>query len=230
GGADRLGDAENLAIQDVAGRFGRDVAGRNSRPADRHHQVHPTDHRGVERVADLDLVSGHRDHAVDHESRLGQQLGDQRTAVVLLVPVRGAVVDHHDQRPANYQLRTRIHGCNRITELGQWLIDSHHCSALPRVTWTVRLPPPGSWKVSETLSPGALDRTAATRASAELIGRSSTLVTTTPLGTPAPAAAPPCTTSTTLAPGVPLSLVTCTPSEACVALPVLINSSAMRLA
>ena len=80
------------------------------------------------------------------------------------------------------------------------------------------------------MSPGALDRTAATRASALLIGRSSTLVTTTSLGTPAFAAAPPCTTSTTLAPGVPLSLVTCTPSEACDALPVLINSSAMRLA
>lgn len=80
------------------------------------------------------------------------------------------------------------------------------------------------------LSPGALDRTAATNASALLIGRSSTLVTTTFLGRPALAAAPPDTTSTTLAPGVPLSLVTCTPSEACDALPVAISSSAIRLA
>ncbi len=81
-----------------------------------------------------------------------------------------------------------------------------------------------------TLSPGALDRTAATSASALPITRSSTLVTTTPLGRPAAAAAPPLVTSTILAPSLVLSLATCTPSEACEAVPFWISSSAMRLA
>ena len=48
-----------------------------------------------------------RDHAVDDEPRLGQQLGDQRAAVVLLVAVRGAIVDDDDQCPP-HQLR----GCS----------------------------------------------------------------------------------------------------------------------
>ena len=80
------------------------------------------------------------------------------------------------------------------------------------------------------MSPGARERTAATRALALPITRSSTLVTTTPLGSPAVAAAPPLTTSTILAPWASTSLLTCTPSEACEALPVLISSSAIRLA
>ncbi len=78
------------------------------------------------RVADLDLVGRDRHHSVDDESRLGQQLGDQRPTVVFFVPVGGAIVDDHDQSPADYQFRTRFHGCNRISELGDRLIDSHH--------------------------------------------------------------------------------------------------------
>ena len=69
-------------------------------PPNRDHQVHPTDHRGVQRVPDLHLVSRDRHYTVDDEARLGQQLGHQRTAVVL-VPVSGAIVDHHDQSPAD---------------------------------------------------------------------------------------------------------------------------------
>ena len=65
--------------------------------ADRHHQVHTADHRRVERVADLDLVGGHHHDAVDHEPRLGEQFGDQRPAVVLLVAVRLPIVDDDDQ-------------------------------------------------------------------------------------------------------------------------------------
>ena len=52
----------------------------------------------------------------------------------------------------------------------------------PRVTSTVWEAPDASAYVSVTLSPGAFERTAATSASAPSIARSSTLVTTTPLG------------------------------------------------
>ena len=81
-----------------------------------------------------------------------------------------------------------------------------------------------------TVSPGDFERTAATNASALSITRSSSLVTTAPLGRPADAAGPPLTTSTTRAPCVFASLVTRTPSDACDALPVAISWSAMRLA
>ena len=90
--------------------------------------------------------------------------------------------------------------------------------------------PDGSRYVSVTLSPGALDRTAATSASALPITRSSTLVTTTPLGSPAAAAAPPLVTSTIFAPSTAESLPTWTPSEACDAVPLWMSSSAIRLA
>ena len=100
-GADGFGDTEDFPIQDVDGGLRRDVARRDSGAAHRDHQVHPTDHRGVQRVADLHLVSRDRHHTVDDEPRLGQQLGDQRPAVVL-VAVRGAIVDHDDQSPADH--------------------------------------------------------------------------------------------------------------------------------
>ena len=109
---------EDFPIQNVAGGLRSDIARRDARPADRDNQVHPTDHRSVQRIANLDLVSGDRHHTVDHESRLGQQLGNQRPTMVL-VPVGGAIVNHHHQSPADYQLRTRFHGCNRISELRQ---------------------------------------------------------------------------------------------------------------
>ena len=124
----RKSDRPN-AIQDLAGGLGGDVAWGDARPPDRDDQVDPADHGGVQRVADLDFVSGDRDDTVDDESRLGQQFGYQRTAMVL-VPVSGAIVDHHDQSPANYQFRTRFHGCNRISELRQsrrrGLVHSHY--------------------------------------------------------------------------------------------------------
>src|SRR6185503_15193192 len=82
-----------------------------------------------------------------------------------------------------------------------------HCCALPRVTSTVCGLPDGSRYVSVTLSPGAFDRTAATSASALPITRSSTLVTTTPLGSPASAAAPPLVTSTIFAPSTAAKIV-----------------------
>ena len=113
GRAQRLGDAEQFAIEDVAGRFWGDVARGDTCATDRHHQVHSPDHRGVERVADLHLVGGDHDHAVDHEPRLTEQFGDQRTAVVLLA-VSGAVVDDDDERPA-HQLPWLFHECNRIS-------------------------------------------------------------------------------------------------------------------
>ena len=83
GRAQRLGDAEQFAIEDVEGRLRRDVARRDPGAADRHHQVDSADDRRVQRVADLDLVGGHHDDTVDDEARLIEQLGDQRTAVVL---------------------------------------------------------------------------------------------------------------------------------------------------
>ena len=69
GRAQRLGDAEQLAIQDVAGRLGRHVARRHTGAADRDHQVDSADDGGVQRVADLHLVGGHHDDTVDDEAR-----------------------------------------------------------------------------------------------------------------------------------------------------------------
>ena len=81
-----------------------------------------------------------------------------------------------------------------------------------------------------TVSPGAFERTAATSASGPSITRSSTLVTTAPLGNPAAAAGLPSTTSAIDAPRAVVSLLSCTPNEPWVAVPVDINSSAMRFA
>src|SRR6202012_2041717 len=217
-----------LAVEDLQGRFRGPVTRLHAGAADRHHKIHSPDHRGVQCVADLDLVGGDGHHAVDNEAGFGEQLGNQWPAVVLIA-VRGPIVDNDDECPAD-QLDALFHGCNRISGVGPRRGDSHHCCALPKVTCTVLLSPDGSLNVSVTLSPGALDLTAATNASALLTVRSSTLVTTTLPGMPAAAAAPLGATSTTLAPGVSLSLVTCTPSEACDAVPELISSSAMRLA
>ena len=60
--------------------------GRDPGAAHRDDQVHSADHRGVERVADLHFIGGDGHHAVDDEPGFGEQLGDQRAAVVL-VPV-----------------------------------------------------------------------------------------------------------------------------------------------
>src|SRR5689334_16447986 len=96
-----------------------------------------------------------------------------------------AVVNHDHERAPD-QLPWLFHEANRISGQGQRRSHSQgrrrHCCALPSVTSTVCDFPAGSTKVNETLSPGALERTAATNASALLITRSSTLVTTTPLG------------------------------------------------
>ena len=124
------------------GRLRGDVARRHAGAADRHHQVHSPDDGGVQRVADLHLVGGDGDHAVDDEPGLGEQLGDQRPAVVL-VAVRGPVVNNDDQCPAD-QLRTLFHGCNRISGVRPRRGDSHHCCALPNVTCTVLVSPDGS--------------------------------------------------------------------------------------
>ena len=109
----RLGDAEQFAIQDVAGRLGRHVTRGDPGAADRHHQVHSADDGGVQRVADLHLVGGDDDDTVDDEARLIEQFGDQRTAVVLLAVSR-AVVDDDDERPTN-QLPWLFHECHRIS-------------------------------------------------------------------------------------------------------------------
>ena len=45
---------------------------------------------------------------------LGEQFGDQRSAVVLFVTVRAAIIDDHDQRPT-HQFDRLFHGCNRIS-------------------------------------------------------------------------------------------------------------------
>ena len=152
GRAQRLGDAEQFTVEEVERRFRRDVARRDTRAAHRHHQVDAADHRGVERIADLDLVGGHHDHAVDDEPRLTEQFGDQRTAVVLLVAVSGAVIDDDDQRPA-HQLPWLFHELNRISGQRQRRGHSQRPGgpgrdasllALPRVTSTVCGLPAGS--------------------------------------------------------------------------------------
>ncbi len=112
GRAQRLGNAEQFAIQDVAGRLGRHVPRGHPGAADRHHQVDSADDGRVQRVADLHLVGGHHNDAVDDEARLIEQLGDQWTAVVLLA-VSCPVVDDDDERPTN-QLPWLFHECHRI--------------------------------------------------------------------------------------------------------------------
>ncbi len=67
--AQRLGDAEKFAIQDVEGRLRRHIPWRHTGAADRHHQIDSTDDRRVQRVADLHLVGGHHDDTVDDEAR-----------------------------------------------------------------------------------------------------------------------------------------------------------------
>ena len=54
--------------------------------ADRDHQVDSADDGGVERVADLHLVGGDHHDPVHQETALTEQLGDQRSAVILLSP------------------------------------------------------------------------------------------------------------------------------------------------
>ena len=79
---------------------------------------------------------------VDNEPGFGEQLGDQRAAVVL-VPVRSPIVNNNDKCPAD-QLCTLLHGCNRISGLRPRRGGSHHCWALPNVTWTFLVAPDGS--------------------------------------------------------------------------------------
>ena len=73
GRAKRLGDTEQLTIQDVPGRLGRHVPGGYPGAADRHHQVNSADNGRVQRVADLHLVGGHHHDAVDDKPRLIEQ-------------------------------------------------------------------------------------------------------------------------------------------------------------
>jgi hypothetical protein len=60
GRADRLGDAGNRPVEDARRRVRGDVTRRDARAPHRDHEVDAADHRGVERVADRDRVTGHR--------------------------------------------------------------------------------------------------------------------------------------------------------------------------
>ncbi len=82
---------------------------------------------------------------------LAEQFGDQRSAVIFLVTVRGAVVDDDDERAA-HQLTRLFHERNRISrrrrrrghfQRGAAWRDGH-CAAFPRVTCTVCGLPDGS--------------------------------------------------------------------------------------
>ena len=149
-GAQRLGDAEQFAIQDVAGGLGGHVPRRDTGAADRDHQVDTADDRRVQRIADLDLVGGHHDDTVDDEARLTEQFGDQRPVVVLLA-VRRPVVDDDDERPT-HQLPWLFHECTvylaRDSRRGhaqrRRCPSAGHCAALPSVTCTVCGLPDGS--------------------------------------------------------------------------------------
>jgi hypothetical protein len=90
--------------------------------------------------------------------------------------------------------------------------------------------PEGSTNPTVTRAPGAFDCTAAYSAMAFSITRSSTLVTSEPLGSPATAAGLPLITPTTLAPSASFSSPTCAPNQACDAAPVAMSSPVMRAA
>ena len=98
GRADRLGDAGNRPVQDARRRVRGDVTRRDARAPHRDHEVDATDHRGVERVADRDRVTGHHDHCVDHQPGLFEQFANQGADGVLALPVARTVVHDHDER------------------------------------------------------------------------------------------------------------------------------------
>jgi len=117
----------------------------------RHDEVHPADHGGVQRVADLHLVGGHHHDTVDDETGLTEKLGHQRTAVVLFVAMGSAVIDDDDERAA-HQLPWLLHELNRIGGHAQRCSHSQrsrsgpgrHCCIFPSVTCTLCGSPDGS--------------------------------------------------------------------------------------
>jgi hypothetical protein len=91
------------------GGVGGDVARGDPGAADRHDQVDPTDHGGVQRVADRDRIAGYEHHTVDHQPGFFQQFRDERTGRVLTLPMAHAVVHDNDESPADLGWR-HLHG------------------------------------------------------------------------------------------------------------------------
>jgi hypothetical protein len=102
-GSDGLGDTRHLALDHRGGRLGRDVAGRNTRPARRHHELELV-RQLLDRLRNLPSVVGNHAALDLLPAVAAQQLFQSLAALVRALAPRNAVRDGEYSGPQSSSL------------------------------------------------------------------------------------------------------------------------------